>query len=301
MPTIETISKKIGAMLEAVQPGVVVVEAEGRGAGAGVIWRSDGAVLTNQHVVANSGRDTRVRLHDGRTFPAVVTGSNSELDLAMLRVEAGDLPAIPVDDSSLVRVGQPVWAIGHPWGQPWLVTSGIVSAIGSFRLRDSESRAPYLRTDLRLRPGNSGGPLVNANGHVIGLNAMILGGDQSLAIPSQAAVAWLAGQPTRRVKLGVGVRPIPIEPALGRSAGIHQPAGLLVLNVQPDSLAERAALLAGDVLLNVAGTPVTDGAQLLNALARHSGQTSLPLTLIRGGQVREVRLAVKPEALEGWL
>lgn len=313
MPTILNVSAELAAMLETAQQGVVIVENEERGAGAGVLWRSDGAVLTNYHVVAENsprsanspragaGSGLRVKLRDGRSFPAAVTGSNPGLDLAMLRVEAADLPAIEVDDSTQLRVGQPVWAIGHPWGQKWLVTSGIISAIGSFKVRDSEKSVPYLRTDVPLRPGNSGGPLVNARGHVIGLNAMILGGDQAFAIPSHVAVEWLAGQPTRRVKLGVGVRPIQIEPALGRSAGVQQPAGLLVLNVQRDSLAEEASVLVGDVLLDVAGTPVTDGDGLLDALARHSSQSSLPLRLIRGGRVKEVRVAVKPEALEKWL
>ncbi len=304
MPTFSTLSTDIAEMLQAAQRSVTVVESEGRGAGAGVVWRAEGAVLTNYHVAAASGdngRGLQVKLLDGRTFPATVTGANPELDLAMLQVEATDLPAIEVDDSSKLRVGEPVWAIGHPWGQGWLVTGGIISAIGTFKVRDSDKTLPYLRTDLRLRPGNSGGPLVNARGHVVGINAMILGGDQSVAIPSQVAIDWLAGQPSRRVKLGVGVRPIQIEPALAQSAGVQQPAGLLVLNVQHDSLAEQAAVLVGDVLLDVAGTPVADGEALLNALARHSSRDKLPLRFIRAGRVREVNVPVKPEALERWM
>jgi serine protease Do len=143
--------------------------------------------------------------------------------------------------------------------------------------------------------------LVNALGQVVGLNAMILGGDQAVAIPSNVATDWLAGQPTRRVKLGVGVRPIQIEPALARSAGIQQPAGLLVLNVQHDSLAEQAAVLVGDVLLDVAGTPVSDGDDLLNALAAHSARDKFPLKLIRAGHIQQVNIAVNPASLEKWM
>lgn len=301
MPNIFSVSTDIASMLAAARPSVVIVESQGRGAGAGIVWRTEGGILTNYHVIAQAENGLRVILPDGRTFPAAVTGTNPALDLAMLRVEANDLPAIAVADSSAVKVGQPVWAIGHPWGQQWLVTSGIISAIGSFQLRDSQKTLPYLRTDLRLRPGNSGGPLVNALGQVIGLNAMILGGDQAVAIPSNVATDWLAGQPTKRVKLGVGVRPIQIEPALARSAGIKQDAGLLVLNVQQDSLAEQAAVLVGDVLLDVAGTPVSDGDALLNALARHSTQPKLPLKLIRAGHLKELSIAVNPDSLEKWM
>jgi serine protease Do len=290
-------------MLASIRKAVVVVEVEGRGAGAGVIWRADGAVLTNFHVVANleRGNKIRIKLHDERSFDATVTGNNPALDLAMLRVEATDLPAAEVDDSSKLKIGQPVWAVGHPWGQQWLATAGIVSALGSFKLRDSEKTLPYIRTDVRLRPGNSGGPLVNARGEVVGINAMILGGDQSVAIPSQVAVDWLAGQPTKRVKLGVGVRSIRIEPALARNAGVEQSVGLLVVNVQQHSLAEQAAVLVGDVLLDVAGVPVSDGDDLLNALARHSHHPTIPLKLIRGGRVRAVNVAVHEDAKERWL
>jgi len=300
MPNILSVSSDIAEMIESVRGGVVVVESEGRGAGAGVIWQADGGILTNYHVVARASGGMRVILHDGRTFDATVTGTNPALDLAMLRVQANDLPAAMVGDSSKLRVGEPVWAIGHPWGQQWLVTAGIVSAIGSFKVRDTDKTVPFIRTDVRLRPGSSGGPLVNASGGVVGLNAMILGGDQSVAIPSHVAAEWLAGQPSRRVRLGVGVRPIQIEPSLSQAAGVHQPAGLLVVKVERDSLAERSSVMVGDVLLDVAGMPLEDGDDLLTALARNSSHATIPLRLIRGGKVRAVNVPVREEAKERW-
>jgi S1-C subfamily serine protease len=130
---------------------------------------------------------------------------------------------------------------------------------------------------------------------------MILGGDQSVAIPSHVAAEWLAGQPSRRIRLGVGVRPIEIEPALARAANIQQPAGLLVVKVEHDSLADQARMMVGDVLLDVAGTPVADGDDLLNALAQGSTREALPLKLIRGGRVRVLTVAVRPEATERWM
>jgi serine protease Do len=301
MSNILSVSSSMADMLAAVRDSVVIVESQGRGAGSGVIWRADGGILTNFHVVANSGKGLRVQLRDGRAFDATVTGTNPALDLAMLRIDADNLPAIAVDDSTNLRIGQPVWAIGHPWGQQWLVTSGIVSAIGSFKVRDTDKTVPYVRTDVRLRPGNSGGPLVNAAGQVVGINAMILGGDQAVAIPSKVAIDWLAGQPTRRVKLGVGVRPIQIEPSLARSAGVQQPTGLLVTNVQRNSLAEQASVMVGDVLLDVAGTPLIDSDDLLNALAHHSSRDAFDLKLIRGGKVQAVNVPVREDAKERWM
>lgn len=301
MPHLSTLSSKISEMLDSARAGVVVVEGEGQGAGAGVIWRADGGILTNYHVVAHAAQGMRVTLRDGRTFPATVTGTNPALDLAMVRVEAGDLSAAMVGDSSKLRIGEPVWAIGHPWGQQWIVTGGIVSAIGSFKVRGTEKTVPFIRTDVRLRPGNSGGPLMNALGHVVGLNAMILGGDQAVAIPSHAAAEWLAGQPTRRVRLGVGVRPIQIEPSLSQAAGVGQAIGLLVVKVDQGSLAEQSSVMVGDVLLDVAGTPVTDGDDLVNELARNSARELIPLKLIRGGQVRAVSVAVREDAKERWM
>jgi serine protease Do len=178
------LNDETAAMIERVKRSVVQVRNGRMGAGAGVIWRQDGLVLTNNHVVSHGGHS--VTLSDGRQYPAQVVATAPDVDLALLKIQAQELPVALVSDSRNLRVGQLVFAVGHPWGQVNYVTSGILSAIGAFETRERRT-LPYLRGDAPLAPGNSGGPLINAAGGVIGINAMIIGGDQGVAIPSQIA------------------------------------------------------------------------------------------------------------------
>ena len=212
------------AMLKRVQRSLVQVRNEPRGAGAGILWRGDGIVITNHHVVhGDHGRMTvsrplTVHLQDGRAYPARVLATHPEVDLAILQIEPGAkstssgnghgpesaggspvpasgsaAPAFPVAaiaDSHDLQIGQLVFAVGHPWGQPYVVTAGIVSAITSAETRQG-TKVPIIRSDALLAPGNSGGPLVNAAGGVIGINTMIVGGDQAVALPSHLAQAFV--------------------------------------------------------------------------------------------------------------
>ena len=168
------------AMIEAVLPGVVQVRSRKnrrRGAGAGFLWSPDGSVMTNHHVLAGSGEKVEVILTDDRSFDAEVVGSSRRLDLAMLRLRsapAEDLLTPPVGDSDALRVGELVFAVGHPWGRRGAVTVGIVSGLGS--VGRPFGRARYVQSDAYLAPGNSGGPLVNARGEVVGVNTMVSGG-----------------------------------------------------------------------------------------------------------------------------
>jgi serine protease Do len=180
---------------------VVRVQSGGRGVGTGIVWRSNASaseVLTNFHVVANT-QHICVVLSDGagneREAHAEVTNRSPELDLAVLKIGIGNLASAPVADSSKLRVGEWAFAIGNPWGARDVVTQGIVSGFGKVEIRGTNRTADYIRSDVALAPGNSGGPLLNALGEVIGINAMILGGDLSVAIPSQVATEWVAGQP----------------------------------------------------------------------------------------------------------
>jgi serine protease Do len=275
-------------MIGDAQRSVVQVRSSGRGIGAGVIWPGEGLVMTNHHVISGRRRRTNVRvaLHDGRTLDADVVTSDRSLDLALLRVEGdhGDLPAAPVGDSDTLRVGELVYAIGHPWGSVGAVSAGIVGGVGELRGPGRGSSARYVRSDVALAPGNSGGPLLNARGEVVAINAMIFG-SMALSIPSNSAAAWVAGD--RRPKLGIGVLPVEVPVSLRREAG---PAGLVIAGVETGGAADRAGLLVGDVLLAVAGEPLEEPETLLETVARANDAVSL--RVMRGGKimVMEVRL-----------
>jgi len=278
-------------LVERVKPSVVQVRSKGRGGGAGVIWRTDdGAVVTNHHVVGNNRSGLEVVLPDGRTFEAEVTQSNATLDLALLKIKADDLPAAPVADSTHLRVGELVFAVGHPWGMRGVVTSGIVSALGNVTIPGSNGReAQYIRSDVVLAPGNSGGPLLNAAGEVVGINAMIFGGDLAVAIPSHVATTWVAGVPSRRAYLGVSIQPVELPEHL-RQQG--RKTGLLVVATERNGPAEKSGLMVGDILLDVAEKPLLNSDALLDALAVSTASSSIQLGVLRGGNLVGVQIQV---------
>ena len=168
---------------------LVVVQNGRRGAGAGVIWRSDGIVVTNYHVI-HRGRP-RVSLMNGDDHSTSVLAKAEHIDLALLKIdlptaEGFDLPVAKIADSRKLRVGQIALALGHPWGQIGSVSIGVVTSLGSVPLRWRKGSVNVIRTDVGLAPGNSGGPLIDASGAVIGINTMIVGGDLGIAVPSHA-------------------------------------------------------------------------------------------------------------------
>jgi serine protease Do len=286
----ERVSSASAQMVGRAHESVVQVRARGRGVGAGVIWDENGLVLTNHHVVAGRrrGAKTAVVLSDGRELDAEVVKSGRDLDLALLRVEGGpgDLPALPAGDSDALRVGELVYAIGHPWGRLGAVTAGIVSGIGVAGGPGGGAR--YVQSDVSMAPGNSGGPLLNARGEVVGINAMIFG-RLALSIPSNAASAWLAG--TRRPRPRLGVRVVPVEiPASLRGADPEMPEdGLMVAALEAGGPAEEAGLLAGDVLLGVDGGMPGGVEALLDAIAGDS----VRLRVMRGGKISVVDVDLK--------
>lgn len=284
---VNALSALAAEMIERARPSVVQVRSAGRGGGAGVVWRTDGAILTNDHVVGQAAR-VAVQLGDEQTFEARVVERNRTLDLALLQVDADDLPAALVGDSAGLRVGELVFAIGHPWGQRDTVTAGIVSGVGEIAVGANRT-AQYIRSDVRLLPGNSGGPLVNARGEVIGINAMVFGGDLGVAIPSHVAIDWIAGLPSRGVTLGVQVQPVELPAAVRNNGRTGRAAALLVVGVEPGSLAERSGLLLGDALLEFGDTPLEDADALRDALRHHRAPT-LRFSVLRGGTVQTVEL-----------
>jgi serine protease Do len=168
-----------------VQRSLVIVQGHRYGFGAGVIWRKNGMILTNAHVV--NQQSPRIVLPDGSDYPAKVLRRDTEIDLALLEIAAGDLAAAKVASQAELRIGELVFAVGHPWGQRGFTTLGVLAALDLAQTRGPRRMVPVLRTDAQLAPGNSGGPLVNAAGKVIGLNTLILGGDQGIAIPAYLA------------------------------------------------------------------------------------------------------------------
>jgi serine protease Do len=191
----DSLADAFSAVVQRVWRSLVVVHNGRHGAGAGVVWKPGGFVVTNYHVIAH-GRP-RLSLPGGLDVSARLVAQEPEIDLALLQAEipgvnGNDLPAALVADSHGLRVGQIVLAIGHPWGQRGFVTAGILSRLGRAGVRGPRGSIPVLHTDAELAPGNSGGPLVNAAGGVIGINTMIIGGDQGLAIPSQLVDSFVA-------------------------------------------------------------------------------------------------------------
>ena len=259
------------AMAEQLRRSTVQVRGRGPGGGSGVIWQPDGVIITNAHVVR--GPQAFVELADGRTFAATVTARDERRDLAALKVDATDLPAGIIGDSDALRVGALVLAVGNPLGLTGALTTGVVHAAAT---ADSPRGYGWVQADVRLAPGNSGGPLADATGRVIGINSMIAGG-LALAVPSNAVARFLRGTAARPA-LGVAMRPVRL-PLGGRIA-----FGLLIVDVAAGSPAEMAGLFTGDVLIGMGGALFTRADNLMQALvALVPGQT-LRLEIVRGGR-----------------
>lgn len=299
----DAFSHALMQIVQRVQPSIVRVIKEGRGAGTGIVWRVDGHegyIITNNHVVPDDSTRIQVHLVDGRGLDAKVVDHNKKLDVAMLVVNADDLQAVEAADSGSLRVGEWVFAVGNPWGQRGVVTAGIVSGVSTPRVTEGEGELPirYIKSDVILAPGNSGGPLLNADGMVVGVNAMVFGGDLAVSIPSNVVSSWIAGLSRRRqISLGVEVETVDLPASLREKAGVNSKrgSGLLVVALETGELkgqADRTGLLIGDLLLDAAGKSVDDAASLLDIVARKDRQDSLRMRLVRGGSVLTLDVAV---------
>lgn len=266
-------------MIDRAQAGVVQVRTERRGIGSGVIWSANGQIITNHHVVEGRA-SVQVLLTDERQLEATVVASDPSLDLALLKIAAADLPALSAGDSARLRVGELVFAVGHPWGVRGVATAGIVSGLGQTRAPGRQRPAPYVRTDTRLAPGNSGGPLINARGEVVGINSMVFGGDLGIAIPSQVVLEWLSSLPARRGHLGAGVQPVRLRLDPGERGEVVAGA-LRVVSVQAGGPASRSGLQVGDIVLEVAGERVGATGALLALLSRYEAGQRLSLRVLR--------------------
>src|SRR5437667_11147486 len=231
-----------GETAEQLRRSTVLIHSGGRGSGSGVIWSSDGLIVTNAHVVR--GSNVRVQLWDGREFEGAVASRDPRRDLAALRISADSLPAASPADSSRLRPGELAIAIGNPMGFLGALTTGVIHAIGPVRGLGLQT---WVQASVRLAPGNSGGPLADAGGRVIGINTMVAG-RLALAIPSNVVRHFLAVGPGN-AWLGVTVRPVRV-PRLG-----GQTFGLILLEVETSSPAAQASLMAGDILLGMEEIP----------------------------------------------
>jgi serine protease Do len=272
--------------------------------GSGVIVGADGVIITNNHVVAQAEK-IRVALKDGREFEAKLAGSDPKSDVAVLRVDAKDLPAIAVADSSKIRIGDVVLAIGNPFGIGQTVTMGIISAVGraNIGITDYED---FIQTDAAINPGNSGGALVTMDGQLVGINTAIVsrsGGYQGIgfAIPSNMAMQIKDSilQHGRVVRGWLGVVIQDITEELAKSLDVPARSGVLVSDVTPDSPAAKAGLKRGDVITAIDGVKTTDSAHLRNLVALAGKGKKVKVDLLREGKEKSVEVTLAEQPADG--
>jgi S1-C subfamily serine protease len=311
---LDAYSEAVTGVVERVSPSVVHLEAihrgqaqtprgmvpfERGGAGSGLIIAPDGYVLTNSHVVHGASR-LEVGLADGRRMPATLIGADPHTDLAVVRVPESGLPAARFGDSARLKVGQLVIAIGNPLGFQATVTAGVVSALGrSLRSESGRLIEDIIQTDAALNPGNSGGPLVDSRGQVVGINTAVIQYAQGIcfAIPVNTA-RWVAGLlikegRIRRAHLGVQGQTRPLPRRLVHDLHHSAPSGVQILGVLPGSPAEAAGLRAGDILLAIEGTTIADVDDLHRYLTRFPEERASSVRVLRENDQREFSIRLR--------
>jgi S1-C subfamily serine protease len=308
---LDAYSRAVIGAAEKVSPAVVNIDVqvqrrsrrgeqpEGHGAGSGFVFTPDGFVLTNSHVV-HGAEGIEVSLSDGRRFDGQLVGDDPDTDIAVLRVHGPDLVAAPLGDSQAVRVGQLVIAIGNPYGFQTTVTAGVVSALGrSLRSKNGRLMDDILQTDAALNPGNSGGPLVNSAGQVIGVNTAVILPAQgicfAIAINTAKVVAsaLMRDGKLRRGYIGVGGQNVALHRRLVRYYELPVENAVLVLSVEKRSPAARAGLLRGDLIVAYDGHPVAGIDDLHRLLTdREVGRMST-ITVLR--RTQKLVLPIMPE------
>jgi S1-C subfamily serine protease len=307
---LDAYSRAVIDVVETVSPAVVRLDmrpseqarqtARQAGSGSGVIVSPDGLVLTNSHVVGGASR-IRATTADGQSLTAHVVGDDPDTDLALVRInESVTLPFAPLGDSRRLKRGQLVIAIGNPLGFESTVTAGVVSALGR-SLRASTGRLidDLIQTDAALNPGNSGGPLVSSHGEVVGINTAIIMGAQGICFAIAANTAkFVLGElvrhgRVRRGYIGISAAQTRLPQRLRHEGGVTQDSAVVVAGVEPASPADRAGLVAGDVLLALDGQAVTGADDLIRILTGDKIGRKVELDMLREGERR--RLALTPE------
>ena len=289
---LDVYSQTIAAVVRRVAPSVVNIRvlsgARGPGGGSGFILARDGFILTNSHVVQGA-REIEVTLRDARVYPAQLIGTDPETDLAVIRIDAPDVQHARLADSSQIRVGQIAVAVGSPYGFQQTVTAGIVSALGrSMRAESGRLMDEIIQTDAALNPGNSGGPLLNSAGEVIGVNTAVILPAQGIcfAIASNTAkfvAGWLIKEGRiRRSSIGVAGQNVPLHPRVVRFHKLPNDHGVLVMEVEAGSPAALAGLRPNDTIVGFKGRPIGTVDDLHKELVASQIGISSPLMFLRG-------------------
>ena len=299
---LDAYSRAVTGAAEKVSPSVVNIEVRqrrGGGSGSGFIFTPDGFILTNSHVV-HQAAGIDVTVADGRRSRADLVGEDPDTDLAVIRIDAPNLPPVELGDSQRVRPGQLAIAIGNPYGFQYTVTAGVVSALGrSLRSRTGRLIENVIQTDAALNPGNSGGPLVASNGQVIGVNTAVILPAQGICFATAINTAkFVAGKlmkdgEVRRSYIGVEGQDVPVHRRIVRFHNLPVDTGVLVGSVQEGSPALRAGLQRGDVIVAFAGRPIAGIDSLHRLLTEDLAGVRSPLTLIRG--VEKLAVDIVPQ------
>ncbi len=302
-------SRTVTSVAERVSPAVVKLEVEGErhggrgpdatgGSGSGFVVTPDGFVLTNSHVVAGAKRMT-VFMLDGSHLSAHLVGDDPDSDLAVVRIHESRLPAVTFADSAALKVGQIAIAIGNPYGLNCTVTAGVVSALGrSLRTKNGRLIDDVVQTDAALNPGNSGGPLCNAHGQVIGVNTAMILPAQGICFAIAANLAtFIMGKlihdgHIRRAYLGVAGQNVPLHRRVVRYHQLTLETGILVVSVEPGSPAANAGLRDGDIIVGYGDKPIASIDDLHRLLTEEQAGTAAELTVIRGAE--KSRLTARP-------
>ena len=279
---------------------------EQRAGGSGVIISKDGYVVTNNHVVDGASK-LRVKLNDGRTFDARLVGTDSATDVALLKIDADDLPTLPFGSSDALRLGEWVLAIGSPFDLQSTITAGIVSAkarnLGAipndFRIES------FIQTDAAVNPGNSGGALVNTHGELVGINTLIKSQTgsyigYSFAVPTsivkKVVVDLKEYGVVQRAMLGIGYNAIDeafLESDKGKSTGIKEQGGIYVGEVYPGSAAEAAGIKTGDIITEINGVKIEGSAQVSEEIAKHRPNDKITVSVKRGSDVKQIEVVLR--------
>lgn len=302
---LDAYSQAVIATAEKVSPSVVNIEvsqqsARGRsqrgGSGSGFIFTPDGFILTNSHVVHNAS-EIEVTLSDGHTYPARLIGDDPDTDLAVVRIYAPNLIPVQLGDSSSLKAGQLVIAVGNPFGFQFTVTAGVVSALGrSMRSQSGRLIDNVIQTDAALNPGNSGGPLSNSHGEVVGVNTAIIQSAQGICFATPintakfVAAMLIKDGKIRRAWLGIGVQQIELPRRVVRFHGLAQENAILIISLEKGSPAEAAGLREGDAIVAFDNMPANNVDDLLRLLSKDIFGKTVTVTVIRKAELLKIQV-----------